>query len=287
VSSSSTRWPRADPRWRPFSGPLSAPSVRQAFRVAKALLTFATNAGYLRRNAGSLVKNIKTVRAARVTRYLSPSALSYVYAAIDALPATTPASIKARARERFLLIGFITTGARLSEMTAAKMGAIYTEGDGRWWLDVIGKGSKPRRLPVSTQLLATFEDYRCAFGLPAQTSRYDATPLVLNTRGDQLCAVTDQAAANAVKRLFRAAAVLAQANGDLDAALPLRNSLPHWLRHTMLTNHANNHVALKTLQDTAGHASISTTATYLHRSDNERHDELMAPLENRMAPGTS
>lgn len=47
--------------------------------------------------------------------------------------------------------------------------------------------------------------------------------------------------------------------------------------------HANNGVALKTLQDTAGHASLSTTATYLHKSDKERHDELMTSLENPWA----
>ena len=33
---SATRWPRRDPRWRPFAGPLGEPSIRQAFRVAKA-----------------------------------------------------------------------------------------------------------------------------------------------------------------------------------------------------------------------------------------------------------
>jgi site-specific recombinase XerD len=43
----------------------------------------------------------------------------------------------------------------------------------------------------------------------------------------------------------------------------------------MLTNHANNGVQLKTLQDTAGHASIATTAAYLHKTDNERYDEIV------------
>jgi integrase/recombinase XerD len=284
---SPTRWPRADPRWRPFSGPLSEPSVRQAFRVAKALLTFAMNAGYLRRNAGSLLKNIKTARDARVTRYLSVMAIDYVYAALDALPATTLAANKARARERFLFIAFVTTGARLSEITAATMGALYTEGDGRWWLDVIGKGAKPRRLPVANEMLAAFDDYRRAYGLPAKTSREDATPLVLNTRDRQLVSVTDEAASNAVKRLFAQAADLAAADGDADAAAALRTASTHWLRHTMLTTHANNNVALKTLQDTAGHANMSTTATYLHKSDKERHDELLASLENPFAPSAS
>jgi integrase/recombinase XerD len=277
---SKTRWPRLDPRWRPFAGPLGEPSIRQAFRVAKALLTFGVNAGYLRRNAGSLVKNIRTSRDARVTRYLSVMAIDFIYAAIDALSGTTPAASKARARERFLFLAYITTGARLSEIVAATMGAIYSEGDGRWWIDVIGKGSKPRRLPVSAEMLAAFRAYRHAWALPPATARDDATPLVLNTRGRQLAAITDAASAKAIKALFAAAAALADGDGDADSAAALRHASAHWLRHTMLTTHANNGVALKTLQDTAGHASLSTTATYLHKSDKERHDELIVSLEN-------
>jgi len=277
---SATRWPRHDPRWRPFAGPLGEPSIRQAFRVAKALLTFGVNAGYLRRNPGVLVKNIKTSRDARVTRYLPNPAIEFIYAAIEALPGATPAASKARARDRFLLIAYLTTGARLSEIVAATMGALYTEGDGRWWLDVIGKGTKPRRLPVSPEMLAAFRQYRLAYALLPTTSRDDRTPMVLNTRGRLLVAVTDEAAANAIKQLLADAAKLAEGNGDVDSATALRAASAHWLRHTMLTTHANNGVALKTLQDTAGHASLSTTATYLHKSDRERHDELMASLES-------
>jgi len=160
------------------------------------------------------------------------------------------------------------------------MGALYTEGDGRWWLDVIGKGTKPRRLPVSPELLAAFRQYRLAYALLPATVRDESTPMVLNTRGRLLVAVTDEAAANAIKQLLADAAGLADRNGDADAATALRAASVHWLRHTMLTTHANNGVALKTLQDTAGHASLSTTATYLHKSDRERHDELMTSLEN-------
>ena len=101
---SPTRWPRRDPRWRPFAGPLGEPSIRQAFRVAKALLTFGVNAGYLRRNPGVLVKNIRTSRDARVTRYLPVTAIDFIYAALEALPGATQAASKARARDRFLLI---------------------------------------------------------------------------------------------------------------------------------------------------------------------------------------
>ncbi len=276
---SPTRWPRLDPRWRPFAGPLGDASLRQAFRVAKALLAFGANTGYLVRNPGSLVHNIKAPRGARVTRYLSPAALAYIETALNALPASTLVMRRSRARVRWLFHAYLSTGARLSEIVAANMGSLYTESDGRWWLDVLGKGNKARRLPVSPTLLAAFRAYRFAHDLPTTTSRDDATPLVLSTRGAQLLRVSDEAASQALKNLFAAAALLADDKMDADAAVALRAASTHWLRHTMLTMHANNGVALKTLQDTAGHASLSTTATYLHKSDQERHDELMASLD--------
>ena len=64
--------------------------------MAKALLTFGVNAGYLRRNPGMLVKNIKTSRDARVTRYLPVTAIGFIYAAIEVLPGATQAANKAR-----------------------------------------------------------------------------------------------------------------------------------------------------------------------------------------------
>ena len=83
---------------------------------------------------------------------------------------------------------------------------------------------------------------------------------------------------DALKALFNDAARAASALGDADTAATLRQASTHWLRHSMLTNHANNGVQLKTLQETAGHASIATTAAYLHKTDNERHDEILASV---------
>jgi len=82
-----------------------------------------------------------------------------------------------------------------------------------------------------------------------------------------------------MKAVFAAAADSAAASGDSDTAASLRAASAHWLRHAMLTNHSNNGVQLKTLQDTAGHANIATTARYLHKTDHERHDEIMASVK--------
>jgi len=270
-----TKWPRNDPRYRPFSGPLSDTSRRQSMIAIKGVLAYAEQTGYLRRNPARLVRNVRTAQASRITRYLTPAAIAYALTAAEARPGDSEAAARQRARDRFLLVAFAQTGARLNEIVGAHMGSIYSEGDGRWWLDVVGKGNKPRRLPVPSATMAAYRDYRLAFGLLEQTSRGDRMPLVLSSRTREYVRVTDEAAAEALKAIFQLAANDAAAKGDGDSAAMLRQASPHWLRHSMLTNHANSGVQLKTLQDTAGHANIATTAGYLHKTDQERHDEIL------------
>jgi integrase/recombinase XerD len=278
---SRTKWPRTDPRYRPFTGPLSDPSRRQAMIAVKALLNFAEQTGYLRRNPGALVRNVRTPSASRITRYLSQEAIALALETVSAREADTPPAQRRRARDRFLLIAFAHTGARLNEIVGAAMGAIYSETNGRAWLDVVGKGNKARRLPVPADMIAAFEAYRQAFGLAPRAARSDRTPLVLSSRSREPARITDEAASEALKAIFADAAQAAATRGDADMAATLRQASAHWLRHSMLTNHANNGVQLKTLQDTAGHASISTTAAYLHKTDNERYDEIIASVNGR------
>ncbi|MES2264928.1 MAG: tyrosine-type recombinase/integrase [Pseudomonadota bacterium] len=278
---STTKWPRTDERYRPFTGPLSDASRRQAMIAVKGLFAFAEQTGYLRRDPGALVKNVKAPTASRVTRYLTQDAIGLTLSTLENREATTPAALRRRERDRFLLVAFAHTGARLNEIVSANMGAIYTEGNGRWWLDVLGKGNKPRRLPVPPDMLAAYRQYRAAFGLLPHANRSDTTPLVLSSRGQALTRITDEAASDALKAVFAAAADAADARGDSDTATNLRQASAHWLRHSMLTNHANNGVQLKTLQETAGHANIATTAAYLHKTDNERHDEILASVNGK------
>jgi site-specific recombinase XerD len=282
---STTKWPRNDPRYRPFSGPLSDASRRQAMIAVKGLFAYATQTGYLRRDPAALVKHVKTAYSSRITRFLTPDALALAMNVVSTREAPTPATVRQRERDRFLLSAYIHTGARLNEIVSATMGALYTEGNGRWWLDVLGKGNKPRRLPVPPDMLAAYRQYRSAYGLTPQTVRNDATPLVLSSRGEALARITDEAASDAIKAIFLAAAGAADQLGDADMAATLRQASAHWLRHSMLTNHANNGVQLKTLQETAGHASIATTAAYLHKTDNQRHDEILASSE-RTSPNS-
>jgi hypothetical protein len=138
---SSTKWPRSDPRYRPFTGPLSDASRRQAMIAVKGLFAYAAHTGYLRRDPAALVKHVKTVSASRITRYLTTDALNLALSTAAAREAGTPAAIRRRERDLFLLTAYIHTGARLNEIVSANMGAFYSEGNGRWWLDVLAKAT--------------------------------------------------------------------------------------------------------------------------------------------------
>jgi site-specific recombinase XerD len=249
--------------------------------AVKGLLAFAEQTGYLRRNPAALVRNVRTPTASRITRYLTPEAIALAVDTVSRRMPDSPAALRRRERDRFLLVAFAHTGARLNEIVGANMGAIYSEGGGRWWLDVLGKGNKPRRLPVPDDMLAAWRRYREAFGLPPHAARADRTPLVLSSRSRVVTRLTDEAASDAIKAIFAEAALAADAAGKADLAASLRHASAHWLRHSMLTNHANNGVQLKTLQDTAGHANIATTAGYLHKTDNERYDEIIASVASK------
>ena len=73
---STTKWPRSDPRYRPFTGPLSDASRRQAMIAVKGLMGFAEQTGYLRRNPGALVRNVRAAISSRISRYLTQGAIA-------------------------------------------------------------------------------------------------------------------------------------------------------------------------------------------------------------------
>jgi site-specific recombinase XerD len=49
----------------------------------------------------------------------------------------------------------------------------------------------------------------------------------------------------------------------------------HWMRHTAGSNMADT-MDLRHVRDNLGHSSISTTNTYLHTEDDQRHKETEA-----------
>lgn len=278
VSAGGGKYPRGDARWRPFNGPLSPASQRQALIILNGMFTWLVDAGYLRGNPMALLRQRGKRAAPRVTRYLSVSLWDEVKGFVAQLPQDTTAQQAYYARCRWLTTLFYLQGMRISEVAAGKMGnfsrRLGADGRDQWWLDIVGKGDKERIVPASPELIAELARYRKANGLPSLPGRADETPLVIPFRGKRR-GMSRSAIHDAIRSVFGNAATWLRYRGSEfeDRADELDRASAHWLRHTSGSHQADGGVDLRTVRDNLGHVSLNTTSLYLHEEEDKRHRE--------------
>ncbi|WP_224082662.1 tyrosine-type recombinase/integrase [Cupriavidus laharis] len=267
---------RSHPDWRPFAGPLSPASTRQAMVILNACFAWLTEAGYLAGNPLSLARRRRGPAKARITRYLSHALWDAVKEAVEAMPAETDRERLHAARCRWLCTVLYLGGLRAAEVAGTTMGAFFcrrdAQGTERWWLEVTGKGNKPRLVPATDELIAELARYRRAHGLPPAPQPGEARPLVLPVIGREK-ALSRGALHLVIKEVFGMAAERLRARGpewEAQAEL-LASASAHWLRHTAGSHMSDRQVDLRHVRDNFGHASIATTSIYLHTEDDARH----------------
>jgi integrase/recombinase XerD len=278
VSPDGRKFPRSNPNWRPFAGPLSQSSQRQAGVILNALFSWLVNAGYLDGNPLALSRERKSRSPARVTRYLDDDIWSEVKATIDALPRETAREREHYYRLRWLFTLLYVCGLRISEVIGTTMGAFFYRrdkaGDERWWLEVLGKGDKLRIVPATSELMVELGRYRRELGMAPYPAQNEMTPLLLPIGGKHR-ALTRGGVHEIVKVVFEKTAHRYRERGpDFESdALRILQASAHWLRHTAGSHMTNGAVDLRHVRDNLGHESISTTNTYLHSPDDARHSE--------------
>jgi integrase/recombinase XerD len=278
ISTEGRKYPRAHPSWRPFAGPLSPASQRQAGVILNALFSWLVNAGYLAGNPLALSRERKRRAAARVTRYLEDEIWNEVKATIDALPRESPREREHYFRLRWLFTLLYVCGLRISEVIGTSMGAFFCRrdktGEMRWWLEVLGKGDKLRIVPATTELMVELGRYRRELGMATYPSSDDLAPILLPLGGRHR-KLTRGGVHFIVKQVFENTARRFRNRGpefEPDAIRVMQASA-HWLRHTAGSHMTNSDVDLRHVRDNLGHESISTTNTYLHSPDDARHSE--------------
>lgn len=286
ITEGGARYATDDPRWRPFAGRLEPASIRQAVVILDSLFGWLVEAGYLRGNPLGLLRQRRRRPAQRVTRYLPAIMWQHVKDYVAAMPEEDPPQQREKARARWLTTLFYLLGLRISEVAAGTMGHFVRElgadGTPRWWLEVVGKGQKYRRIPVSQELLAELMRYREAHGLGPLPARDEITPLLLPFRRRAGHAsgegVDRKTVHNAIKAVFGKAADWTGARGAGHAghAAHLREASAHWLRHTAASHMLDSDIDLRAVRDNLGHDSINTTSQYAHEEDDRRHDETVA-----------
>jgi integrase len=268
--------PRSDSRWRPFAGPLSPASQRQAGVILNSMFSWLVSAGYLAGNPLALSRQRKRSQAPRVERYLDEALWQEVKDTIDALPRDTPREREHHVRLRWLLTLCYVCGLRISEIAENSMGNFFCrrdrDGTERWWLEILGKGSKLRIVPATNELMAELARYRRHLSYPAAPVPGESTPLLLPIGGKPK-ALSRGGIHDIIKSVFRMTAARIRLKGPEHAHVASRiaQASAHWLRHTAGSHMANSSVDLRHVRDNLGHASISTTSGYLHAPDDSRH----------------
>lgn len=176
-------------------------------------------------------------RKSRVRDSLSETTLDAYYAAVEAQP---------EGPIRTILLLLPRSGLRISEACRLRHEDVV-EREGRVLLRVLGKGDKPRIVPLGEAGTGLVRDY-----VASAHGRRDPVWLFPG-RGGALTA-------SAVRRVTREIKKSSPDFGELS---------PHVLRHTYATSLLSEGVDVRSLQALLGHESAATTMRYLHPSTDD------------------
>lgn len=178
------------------------------------------------------------VRAPRVRRSLPATLDVDQVGHLLAVPGDDPLD----RRDRAIMELFYSSGLRLSELAALQLDALQGS-DGL--LDILGKGSKMRRVPVgrlAREAVDAWLQVRGQLAAPGETA------LFVSQRGRRLSR----------RSIEQRIALRARQQG-----MP-RHVHPHMLRHSFASHLLESSSDLRAVQELLGHADIGTTQIYTH-----------------------
>jgi integrase/recombinase XerD len=164
--------------------------------------------------------------------------------------------------KRNLLIGYLLYTTGLSELLSLNGGSFRYSRKDHLFVDMVGKGKKPRTIPVREETKNILFEYREPTGETTRIDTGDTSPLFYvlynkeETRDDK-----KRLTYPALYKLVKIAVELAGKDSKIS---------PHWFRHTFVTLMLENDVPLAVVKDWAGHSDISTTNMYLERVNQDK-----------------
>ena len=204
-------------------------TVANKVLVIKSLFSFCVRVGYLTMNVGSFLKTPKA-KETIAERILD----------VDSVKGLIKYGVK-NERDRLILSLMYGCGLRVSEVIGLTWNDLRPHGDGGK-CTVFGKGSKTRVVIIPTWLwlqLKEFEKYH----------RVNQWVFVSRNENQMERSVVHRMIKRACKR----------------AGIDERAS-SHWLRHSHASHSLEAGCNLRLLQQSLGHASVTTTERYLHIS---------------------
>ena len=230
---------------------LVASSRARKLSSVKSLLSFGHRLGYLDYNVGAAVMPPKA-KDRLSERILDETAVHRVLAVAEHIAASGRFT---DVRNAVALRLFYASGGRVSELAALTWGDCLeriTHGKTTGQLTLFGKGGKTRRVllsPATWTVVAAHHDREreAGYGQEAEpvlrSRKSDGEGVARTLTRQQLWAI--------VRRLARKA--------GLKQAVS-----PHWLRHAHVSHALDRGAPAHLVQQTVGHASLTTTSRYAH-----------------------
>ena len=283
--------PRWSPLWRPFEGPLGIVAQRRAIMVLRNLFSYLQDQAYLVGNAWShiTVPN-SAVQTMNVGRAFTQSQWRFLNERAAAL-----GSDSASLRLRFALSLFYATGLRISEAVAAQVDHLNWveypgEGDEPgvegFELTVVGKGDKPRVVPIPDDVITLLKEYLVARGLKSEprdignsgafligllVDAHERAPNLVDATRDGRLGISATTLGEQMKQFFEQCSRELLAAGDVPGAERFGRATTHWLRHTSASHAlASGDVPLVAVKELLGHASLNTTSAYVTTEQRQR-----------------
>ncbi len=264
--------------WRPFVKGLSAPTARKVISILDSFFNYLVQNNYLAGNPLAVDKRRKGKKSNSTERWLERDDITMTLEALTEYQSLTPESAFDVARAKYIILTLFYTGLRLAELANHQMGC-FSLIENEWYLKVIGKGEKPRKIVVVDEYLDVLVHFRKLMDLPSSLPKYEEqTPLVPAL--DKQSSITDNRIGQILRWAFNLGAnkfeTLAIGTEEdqmkyQHKASKLRKASAHWLRHSYGTYLVKSGCAIEKVKELMGHSDISTTMIYVHIAKNDLH----------------
>lgn len=197
----------------------------------------------------------------KTAKQVIPSAMSEI--AVKTLLNQPDVKTKKGIRNRFMMILLYDTGARINEVLSVRISDFKL--DDTPTVSVMGKGSKPRTIPLMNQTVEHMKSYIKVFH--TDISPYSNDPLFYISRKGIKTTMSTANAEKLIKQYGKDARKIC-------AEVP-ENVHPHLFRHSRAMHLYQHGMDLTLIAQWLGHADINTTQIYAY-ADTEKKREAIA-----------
>ena len=273
------RWSK---QWKPFVGPLKQTARAASLRNIKSLFNYLVEVHYLENDPMIPVRRqlkqerLNDERVSKVQERIFDLEEWDVLVKIINQTSELMTEPWEQIRLRYIVALFYFAGLRDHELESHTMSAFrrlrdLRTGEDQWWLHIVGKGGRLKRIPVNDLLLAELKIYRRFLKFSELPEANETEALVRSLKTGK--GITGRRVNQLLKTLSYQVAERFEVT-DPEKAKRLRKLSAHWFRHQFCSIQDHIGISKRNIKDNAGHASDQTTEIYMHAFDNHRYEEM-------------